>query len=63
MLQFRSDTMVVTPWLHGVQVRDTVLNEEYFLNIDDLRAIYVAIMAHSERNAIIRVDDNTETAV
>ncbi len=53
-LQFCSKTLTITPWIHGIQVRERVTNEEYFLNLDDLRAIYVAIPAHKERKSITR---------
>lgn len=52
MLEYVSDTMVVTPWPSGIQVRDKVTNEDYFLSLSDLRAIYIAIMTHSQRDRI-----------
>ncbi len=55
-LQFSSDTLTITPWIHGIQVRDRVTKDEYFLNLDDLRAMYVAIQAHKERKSITRED-------
>lgn len=53
-LQYMSDTLIITPWIHGIQVRDRVTKDEYFLNLDDLRAMYVAIQAHKERKSITR---------
>ena len=53
MLQFSSSNLTVTPWVHGIQIYDRALDEEYFLSLDDLRVIRVAIEAHPEREAIV----------
>jgi len=55
VLQFSSSNLTVTPWAHGLQIYDRALDIEYFLSLDDLRAIYVAIEAHNERDAIVGV--------
>lgn len=52
VLQFSSSNLTVTPWVHGLQIHDRALGEEYFLSLDDLRAIYAAIMAHKEKASI-----------
>jgi predicted unusual protein kinase regulating ubiquinone biosynthesis (AarF/ABC1/UbiB family) len=56
MLQYSSETITVTPWVHGIQIYDRALKEEYFLNLSDLRAIYLAIVNHTEKHAITRDD-------
>jgi hypothetical protein len=53
-LHYSSSNLTVTPWVHGLPLYDSALGVEYFLSLDDLRAIYVAIQEHPEKDTIIR---------